>query len=214
MIKALALTENSNKRPKGPHIMHLSTMCHLFDRSARTAIFVNRSALKTQSWKRTLGSCCQVSLNSIQWFQRKSWKFLSQSEAGAAILLFSIGPKNTKLVEDVETLLPVKLVWIWFSGFWREVLRSCFLLKFRWIPLSGFRGEVKNTLCWQHVINSVRISLSNQKRMSCAQCRAKNCDLDKSEEKMPVYEYTWVRLNFTEAVHKKRQIHFLQFAII
>ena len=27
---------------------------------------------------------------------------------------------------------------------------------------------------------------------------------------MPVYEDTWVRLNFTEAVHRKRQIHFLQ----
>ena len=28
----------------------------------------------------------------------------------AAMLLFSIGPKNTKLVDDVDTLLPVKLV--------------------------------------------------------------------------------------------------------
>ena len=34
-----------------------------------------------------------------------------------------IGPKNTNLVEDVEILLPVK---------------------FRWIPFSGFRGEVEN----------------------------------------------------------------------
>ena len=34
-----------------------------------------------------------------------------------------IGPKNTNLEEDVEILLPVK---------------------FRWIPFSGFRGEVKN----------------------------------------------------------------------
>ena len=38
-------------------------------------------------------------------------------------LVFQIGPKNTNLVEDVEILLPVK---------------------FRWILLSGFRGEVKN----------------------------------------------------------------------
>ena len=38
-------------------------------------------------------------------------------------LVFPIGPKNTKLVEDVEFLLPVKL---------------------RWIPFSGFRGEVEN----------------------------------------------------------------------
>ena len=38
-------------------------------------------------------------------------------------LVFPIGPKNTNLVEDVEILLPVK---------------------FRWIPFSGFRGDVEN----------------------------------------------------------------------
>ena len=38
-------------------------------------------------------------------------------------LVFLIGPKNTNLVEDVEILLPVK---------------------FRWIPLGGFRGDVGN----------------------------------------------------------------------
>ena len=38
-------------------------------------------------------------------------------------LVFSIGPKNTNLVEDVEILLPIK---------------------FRGIPFSGFRGEVEN----------------------------------------------------------------------
>ena len=65
----------------------------------------------------------QVSLNSVQWFQRRSRKCLSQSEARAAILFFPIGPKNTNLVEGVEILLPVK---------------------FRWIPLSGLRGEVEN----------------------------------------------------------------------
>ena len=31
---------NINKRPKGPHIMHLSTMWNLFEESARAAIFV------------------------------------------------------------------------------------------------------------------------------------------------------------------------------
>ena len=36
---------------------------------------------------------------------------------------FSIGPKNTNFVEDVQILLPVK---------------------FRWIPFSGFRDEVEN----------------------------------------------------------------------
>ena len=56
-----------HKRPKGPHIVHPSTICHHFCLPDR--------------------------------------------------------PKNTKLVEDVEILLPVK---------------------FRWIPFSGFRGEIKN----------------------------------------------------------------------
>ena len=65
---------------------------------------------------------CQVSLNSIQRFQRRSRKCLSQSEPGRPSC-FPIGPKNTNLVEDVEILLPVK---------------------FRWIPFGGFRGEVEN----------------------------------------------------------------------
>ena len=37
-------------------------------------------------------------------------------------LVFPIGPKNTNLLEDIEILL---------------------LVKFRWIPFSGFRGEVE-----------------------------------------------------------------------
>ena len=51
---------------------------------------------------------CQVSLNSVQWFQRKSRKCLSQSETRAAIFVFPIDLKNTNLVEDVTFLLPVK----------------------------------------------------------------------------------------------------------
>ena len=30
----------TNKRPKGPHIVHLSTMCNLFEESAKADIFV------------------------------------------------------------------------------------------------------------------------------------------------------------------------------
>ena len=37
---------------------------------------------------------CQVSLNSVQWFQRRSWKCLSQSEARAAILFFRLARKT------------------------------------------------------------------------------------------------------------------------
>ena len=64
---------------------------------------------------------CQVSFNSIQRFQRRSRKCLSQSEARASHLVFPIGPKNTNLVEDVEVLLPVNIGWIWLSGFRGEV---------------------------------------------------------------------------------------------
>ena len=66
---------------------------------------------------------CQVSLNSVQQFQKRSRQCLSQSEARAAILFFQSARKNKNLVEDIEILLPVK---------------------FRWILFSGFRGEVEN----------------------------------------------------------------------
>ena len=67
-------------------------------------------------------SSCQVPLKSVQRFQSKSPKCLSQSEAGWPSCFF-IGPKNTNVVEDVKILLPVK---------------------FRWIPFSDCRGEVEN----------------------------------------------------------------------
>ena len=54
-------------------------------------------------------SFCQVSLSSLQRFQRRSRKCVSQSEALAAIL-FPIGPKNTNFVENIDILLPVKFV--------------------------------------------------------------------------------------------------------
>ena len=79
--------------------------------------------------KQKLGRGCwylasyQVLWNSVQRFQRRSWKCLSQSEAWEAIFFFPIGPKNTNLIKEVEILLPVK---------------------FHWIPFSGIREEVKN----------------------------------------------------------------------
>ena len=64
----------------------------------------------------------QVSLNSIQQFQRRSRKYLSQSGTRDAILFFD-RPININFVEDVEILL---------------------LVKFRWIPFSGYKGEGEN----------------------------------------------------------------------
>ena len=148
-------------------------MCHLFEESAKADIFIYWSARKTRTWKRKLRSCFlssfiqfrsaasekksklsqpirgqsghlvfsdwpekpkfgrgrwdlasyQASLNSVQLFQRRSRKCLSKWEARAAILFFRLARKNTNLVENVKILLPVK---------------------FRWIPFSGFRGEVVN----------------------------------------------------------------------
>ena len=52
---------------------------------------------------------CQVLLNSVQRFQRRSWKCLSQSEARAAILFFRSARKTQT---------------------WKRALRSCFLSSF------------------------------------------------------------------------------------
>ena len=71
----------------------------------------------------------QVSINSVLQVTRGSRKCLSQSETGAAILIFrSTRKKTTNLVEDITILLPVK---------------------FHWIPFSGFRGKVQNVLANQ-----------------------------------------------------------------
>ena len=64
---------------------------------------------------------CQVSLNSVQLYQRRSRKCLSKSEARAAIFFLRSARKNTNFVEDVEILLLVKFRWILFSGFMEEV---------------------------------------------------------------------------------------------
>ena len=61
-------------------------------------------------------------LTGDQRFQR-SRKISQPFRAQGGHFVFTIGPKNTNLEEEVEILLPVK---------------------FRWIPLSGFIGEVEN----------------------------------------------------------------------
>ena len=94
----------------------------LRNRPKRTLFFTDRPTKHKLGRRRWDLASYQVSLNSVQWFQRRSRKCLSQSEARAAIV-FPIGPNNTNLVEDVEILLHVKI---------------------HWIPFSGFRGEVEN----------------------------------------------------------------------
>ena len=126
-----------------------------------------------QSEKHKLGrgrldlTFCQVSLNSVLLIQR-SRKCPSQSEAGRPSFLIDL--KNTNLVEDKVTLLPVKFRWIPLCSF-RGIENvsanqspgrpSCFSdrpkytnfvedvkillpVKFHWIPFRSFRAEVEN----------------------------------------------------------------------
>ena len=91
---------------------------------ARAAILFFRSARKTQTWQRTLRSCFLSSFVEFRSAVSEEKSKMSQPIRGqGGHLVFPIGPKNTNLVEDVEILLPIN---------------------FRWIPFSGFRGEVKN----------------------------------------------------------------------
>ena len=134
-----------NKGPKGPHILHPSTTCHLNWRIGQDGNFVFPTCPKNTnladdveillpvkflwiSFNRFRGeventsanqipgrsSCfsgrpekhkfgrgywdlasCQVSLNSVQWFQKRSRKCLNESEARAAIL-FSRSSRKTQ----------------------------------------------------------------------------------------------------------------------
>ena len=65
--------EKNNKRPKGPHIVHLSTMCHLVDGSAMAAVLffwsIGKHKLVKGYWD--LASC-HVPSHFVQRFQRRS----------------------------------------------------------------------------------------------------------------------------------------------
>ena len=110
---------------------------------------------------------CQVSINSIQRFQRASKNVFANKRPGDH-LWFPISLKNANLVADVENLLPVNLCGIQFSDFegevekcvsqseagrpsWFsnppqnlvEVVETLLPIKFRQILFSGYRGKVK-----------------------------------------------------------------------
>ena len=112
----------TNKRPKGPHIVHLSTMCHLFEELAKADIFVYWLARKTQTLWRMWRSCFLSSFIDFRSAVSEEKSKMSQLIRGqGGHLVFRSTPKNTNLVEDVEILLPVKFRWILFSGFTGEV---------------------------------------------------------------------------------------------
>ena len=70
-----------NKRPKGPHIVHLSTICHHF------CLLIGPENTKLVEDVEILLPV-KFRLNSVQRFERRSRKCLSQSEARMAILFF------------------------------------------------------------------------------------------------------------------------------
>ena len=146
-------------------------MCHLFDRLARAVIFIYSSDWKTQLGRRCWDlASCQISLNPVQQFQRRSQN-VSANQGPGPLFYLPMSPKNTNLVEDIEIFSPVKFCWIPFSSFRGKVenvsanqrpgghlvfpmgpkntklvedVEILLLVKFRWIPCSRFRGEVEN----------------------------------------------------------------------
>ena len=89
-----------NKRPTGPHIMHLSTMCHLFGESTRATILFFRSSEKYKLGRGSWDTCtasCQVSLNSVQPFQRRSRKNVSANQRPGRPSYFSDWPEKHKM---------------------------------------------------------------------------------------------------------------------
>ena len=114
---------------------------------ARAAIFF-RTARKTQTWWKTLRSCFLSSFVEFRSAVSEEKSKMSQLIRGqGGCLVFPISPKNTNLVEDIEILLPVK---------------------FRWIPFSGFRGEVENVSANQR---PGRPSLFGRGRWDLASCQ-------------------------------------------
>ena len=111
---------------------------------------------------------CQVSLNSVQPFQRRSGKCLSQSEARVAILFFRsarkkqtwlrafrssflssfvdfrsvVSGKKSKMSQPIRGQGRHLFCPIGLKN--TNLVEGLEILLFRWIPFRGFRGEVKN----------------------------------------------------------------------
>ena len=124
MTKGLTPKENSNKMPKGPHNVHLSTMCTILtNQPGRPFLFTNRPE-KYKFGSKTLISCFLSSFIEFRSVVSEEKLRMSQPLRDKGGHLFrSAKQKNTNLVEYVIILL---------------------LVKFRLISLSGFREEVKH----------------------------------------------------------------------
>ena len=105
-------------------------------------------------------------------------------------LVFSIGPKNTNLLEGVEILLPIKFRWIRFSGFRGEVENvsanqrpgrpSCFSDRPEKHKLG--RGRLDLAFC-QVSLNSVQwFKRRSRKCLSQSEARRPSCFSDRPEK--------------------------------
>ena len=116
------LSGTGNKRPKGSHIVHLSTICHLFKESARATNFCLLIGPKNTNLVEDVEILLPVNFVEFCSAVLSEKSKMSQPIRGqGGHLVFPISWKNTNLVEDIEILLHVKFCWILFSGFRGEV---------------------------------------------------------------------------------------------
>ena len=83
-----------NKRPEGPHIVHLSTMCHLCDRSVSFCLLIS---MKNTNLVEDVKIFLPVKFHCIpfQRFQKEKLK-MSQSIIGRADILFIRSARQTQ----------------------------------------------------------------------------------------------------------------------
>ena len=106
---------------------------------------------------------CQVLLNSVQRFQRKSQNMSQSIRGQRGHIVFSISPKNTNLVEDIENLRSVKFRWIPFCGF-KEVENVSANKRPGWLSCFSDRPEKRKPGrgCWD--LASCQVSLNSVQR--------------------------------------------------
>ena len=114
---------------------------------------------------------CKVLANFVQRLQRKGRKCLSQSKAGVTIMFFSIGSKNTNMVDDVEFLLPVKFQQIPFSGF-REKDENVPVNQRPGRP-SCFSDRLKKSQTWERTLSSCFLSSFSKFRSVVSEKKSK-----------------------------------------
>ena len=107
-----------NKRPKGPHIVHPSTMCHLFRGIGQGGHFCLLIGLNNTNMVVDIEILLPVKFHWIPFSGfRGEVKNIKANQRPGWPSCFLISMKNTNLVEDVKILLPVKFCWIPFSSF-------------------------------------------------------------------------------------------------